>query len=46
MVEHLVLSKEELEKLSKNELVFADIGRPIVLCSREYFEQQKKWPER
>lgn len=46
MTEYLILSKEELEKLIKNEIVIADIGRPIILCSREYYEQQKKWPER
>lgn len=42
MTEYLILSKDELEKLVKNEPVFADIGRPIVLCSKEYYEQQKE----
>ncbi len=42
MTEFLVLTKKELQKLIKNEPVHADIGRPIVLCSREYFEKQRE----
>lgn len=42
MTEFLILTKEELQKLIKNEPVLADIGRPIILCSKEYFEQENK----
>ena len=42
MKEYLILSKDELEKLVNNVPVLADIGRPIVICSKEYFEQQKE----
>lgn len=42
MTEFLILTKEELQRLIKNEPVRVVIGRPIILCSREYFEQQKE----